>query len=109
MLIEQVMLTWRLIRDPRVSLLSKAIPVLAVAYVLSPFDIIPDFLIGLGQLDDLGIIIGAMRLFESVTPEYIVLEHREEIARRNLPEPRDIISIARDRIFGPGSEKSKRK
>ena len=30
-IIEQVLLTWRLIRDPRVSLWSKAIPVLAIA------------------------------------------------------------------------------
>src|SRR5690348_3710171 len=73
-IIEQVLLTWRLFRDPRVSLWHKAIPVLAVAYVLSPLDLIPDFIIGLGQLDDLGIVLGAMRLFESVTPEYIVQE-----------------------------------
>src|SRR5262249_38616215 len=70
--IVQIQLTWRLIRDPRVPLWAKAIPFLAAAYVISPIDIIPDWLIGLGQLDDLGILLGAMRLMESVTPEYIV-------------------------------------
>ena len=104
-LIEQILLTWRLIRDPRVSLWSKAIPVLAVAYVLSPLDLIPDFIIGIGQLDDLGIVLAAMRLFESVTPEYIVAEHRKEIAQHN--RPLEVINSARYRIFHQGEEKSK--
>jgi len=104
-LIDQILLTWRLIRDPRVSLWSKAIPVLAVVYVLSPIDLIPDFIIGIGQLDDLGLILAAMRLFEAVTPEYIVTEHRQEIARRNTPL--EVINSARYRIFHQGEEKSK--
>ena len=105
-IIEQILLTWRLIRDPRVSVWHKAIPVLAVAYVLSPLDLIPDFIIGLGQLDDLGIILGAMRLFESVTPEYIVQEHRKEITRHN--KPMEFIEATRYRIFGENEEKNKR-
>ena len=105
-IIEQILLTWRLIRDPRVSVWHKAIPVLAVAYVLSPLDLIPDFIIGLGQLDDLGIVLGAMRLFESVTPEYIVQEHRKEIARHN--KPMEFIEATRYRIFPKGDEKNKR-
>jgi len=104
-LIDQIILTWRLIRDPRVTLWSKAIPVLALAYVLSPLDLIPDFILGLGQLDDLGIILGAMRLFEAVTPDYIVAEHRKEIARRNTPL--EVINTTRYRIFRRGEEKSK--
>jgi uncharacterized membrane protein YkvA (DUF1232 family) len=105
-IIEQILLTWRLIRDPRVSLWHKAIPVLAVAYVLSPLDLIPDFIIGLGQLDDLGIVLGAMRLFESVTPEYIVQEHRKDIAQNN--KPMEFIEATRYRIFPKSDEKTKR-
>ena len=106
-LLDQLMLTWRLIRDPRVPLWMKAIPVLAVAYVLSPIDLIPDFIIGLGQLDDLGLIFGAMRLFESVTPDYVVAEHRKELDRRN--KPLEIINSNRYRIFRRGDEKEKAK
>lgn len=84
-LLDQVMLTWRLIRDPRVPLWAKGIPLLAVVYILSPIDVIPDVLIVLGQLDDLGILIGAMRLFESVAPAYIVEEHRLDLMRRQRP------------------------
>jgi uncharacterized membrane protein YkvA (DUF1232 family) len=105
-IIEQVLLTWRLVRDPRVSLWHKAIPVLAIAYVLSPLDLIPDFIIGLGQLDDLGIVLGAMRLFESVTPEYIVQEHRKELAQHN--KPMEFINATRYRIFRQDDEKTKR-
>ena len=106
-LIDQILLTWRLIRDPRVPLWSKAIPVLAVAYVLSPLDLIPDFLIGLGQLDDLGLVFGAMRLFESVTPDYVVAEHRLDLARRN--KPLEVVNTSRYRIFRRGEEKEKAK
>ncbi len=75
-IIDRMMLTWRMLRDPRVPLWAKIIPVAAAIYVLSPLDLIPDVLIGLGQLDDLGVLIGAMRLFEAVVPGYIVDEHR---------------------------------
>ena len=83
-LIDQVRLTWALLKDPRVPIWAKAIPVVGLLYVLSPLDFIPDVLIGLGQLDDLAIVIGGMRLFASVVPEYIVEEHRAEIAGKPL-------------------------
>jgi len=105
-LLDQLRLTWRLIRDARVPLWSKAIPVLALAYVLSPLDLIPDFIIGLGQLDDLGILLGAMRLFEAVTPDDLVAEHRTEIARRD--KPLEVINSPRYRIFRQAEEKQKR-
>ena len=105
-LIDQLRLTWMLVRDPRVSLWQKVIPFLGVAYVLSPLDLIPDLLIGLGQLDDLGIILGAMRLFESVVPDYIVTEHRKAIARSH--KPLEVVNSTRYRIFSGGKEKAKR-
>lgn len=83
-IVDQIRLTWQLIRDPRVPLWAKAIPFLGVLYVLSPVDIIPDVFIGLGQLDDLAIVLGGMRLFASVVPEHIVEEHRAIIAGKPL-------------------------
>ncbi len=83
----QLRLTWRLIRDPRVPVWSKAIPVLTLAYILSPLDLIPDVIIGLGQLDDLALFMGAMRLFEAVSPDDVVAEHRAALeSGSNLPE-----------------------
>lgn len=88
-LMDQFFLTLRLVRDPRVPLWAKAVPFLALAYVVSPVDIIPDFILVLGQLDDIALLIGGMRLLESLAPEYVVAEHRALLARRH--EPLEII------------------
>ena len=82
--IDQLRLTWALIRDPRVPIWAKAIPVIGIIYVLSPLDFIPDVIIGLGQLDDLAIVIGGMRWFPAVVPQDLVEEHRAIIAGKPL-------------------------
>ncbi len=105
-ILDQILLTWKLVRDPRVPLWQKAIPFLGLVYVVSPLDIIPDFLIGLGQLDDLGIILGGMRLFEAIAPGYVVDEHRAEIARRN--KPLEVIQTPKYKVSRPEDEKPKR-
>ncbi len=84
-ILDQVLLTFRLLFDPRVPFWAKLIGIAPVIYVISPIDFIPDVILGLGQLDDLGIILAGMRLFESVAPDYVVQEHREALGRRNKP------------------------
>ena len=71
----------RLVRDPRVSLISKLVPLGIVAYVLFPADLLPDFLLGLGQIDDLFIILLGLRLFLRLCPKEVVQEHVRLIAR----------------------------
>jgi uncharacterized membrane protein YkvA (DUF1232 family) len=78
-LLNEAQLIWRLLRDRRVPVWQKAIPLVAMLYVVSPVDLIPDVIIGLGQLDDLGILLGSLRLFKSLVPDYIVAEHQEII------------------------------
>jgi len=69
-----VKLVGRLIRDPRVPARSKAFALLAAGYVLSPVDLIPDFIPLLGQSDDALVVILALhRLIRSVG-EDVVLE-----------------------------------
>ena len=48
-----VVLLIRLLADPRVSTRRKVFLGAVVAYAMSPVDVIPDFVIGLGHLDDL--------------------------------------------------------
>jgi uncharacterized membrane protein YkvA (DUF1232 family) len=61
----------------------KVVALAPLVYVLSPIDLIPDFILGLGQLDDLGIVFAGMRLFEAIVPDYVVQEHRALIRQRN--------------------------
>ena len=62
-------------RDPRVPVRTKAFSGAVLLYVLSPIDLIPDFVIGFGKLDDLILsAVAIQHLIESAGPE-IVAEH----------------------------------
>ncbi len=74
--LNELRLTWRLIRDARVPVWAKLIPLGVLAYIVSPIDLLPDVIIGLGQLDDLGVLLAGLRLFQSVSPAHVVEEHR---------------------------------
>ena len=54
-LIRDGRLALKLLRDPRVPLWPKAAAGLAVLYVLSPLDLVPDFIPLAGQLDDVAV------------------------------------------------------
>lgn len=83
-IVKEIQLAWRLLRDSRVPVWMKAIPVLSVLYVLMPIDLIPDILLGFGQLDDLALLIGGVRLFTSLAPHDVVEEHLAEIEGRQV-------------------------
>jgi len=72
-----VKLLWRLSRDPRVPARSKATLVILGAYIASPIDVIPDFLPGIGQLDDLVIVAFALDQMLNRVPEEVVRSHWE--------------------------------
>jgi uncharacterized membrane protein YkvA (DUF1232 family) len=77
---ERGRLVWRLMNDDRVpSWLKVVIPLVVGLYFFSPIDLIPDFLIGLGQLDDLGVILLGMALFIRLAPEAAVTEHQRAL------------------------------
>ena len=68
-------LVWRMFRDPDVPLLAKGVLPLLVLYIAMPFDLIPDFIPLLGQLDDLLVIAAGMGLFVLLTPRHVLEEH----------------------------------
>jgi uncharacterized membrane protein YkvA (DUF1232 family) len=70
----------RLIKDPRVSLRAKLVVAGALAYVVAPVDLLPDFLIGVGQLDDLAVILVGLKIFLYLCPVAVVQEHLQTIA-----------------------------
>ena len=70
-----IKLVWRLTRDPRVPARSKATLILLGAYLVSPIDLIPDAIPGLGQLDDLFIVAFALDQILNRIPDEVVLDH----------------------------------
>ncbi|MFN2521341.1 MAG: YkvA family protein [Candidatus Limnocylindria bacterium] len=74
-------LVWGLLRDGRIPPPQKMILVGVVGYLLMPFDIIPDFIPVLGQLDDLAVVLLALDLFIRVAPREVVAEHLARISR----------------------------
>jgi uncharacterized membrane protein YkvA (DUF1232 family) len=90
--IAQIKLTWRLMQDRRVPLLAKVLPVLALIYLVWPLDLIPDFLVGLGQLDDITVLVAAMRAMERMSPPEVVAEHRDILSGRQREGDRIIVT-----------------
>ena len=70
-------LLYRLTRDPRVPARSKATLFILGGYLASPIDLIPDFIPGVGQLDDIAIIAFVLDQMLNRIPEDIVREHWE--------------------------------
>jgi uncharacterized membrane protein YkvA (DUF1232 family) len=79
-LVTQVRLAVRLVREPRVPRLLKALPLFTLLYVISPLDFVPDVIPVLGQLDDLGIFLVSLEVFLGLCPSGAVMFHRAAIA-----------------------------
>lgn len=70
-----VKLVWRLMRDPRVPPRAKATLFMLGGYLASPVDILPDFIPGLGQLDDLVLAAFALDQILNRVPDEVVRDH----------------------------------
>jgi uncharacterized membrane protein YkvA (DUF1232 family) len=81
-LFNSLRVAWRLMWDSRVPFSAKLVPILTVLYILSPIDLLPDVVLGLGQLDDLAIFLLGTQLFIAVSPKDIVERVRAEIEGR---------------------------
>ena len=70
-----VVLSGRLLHDPRVPRRKKALLVGLAGYLALPFDLVPDFIPVAGQLDDVVIVALVLRNLLRVGGEPIVREH----------------------------------
>lgn len=70
-----VVLLKRMMTDPRVPKRSKMIVGGTALYLISPIDIVPDFVPGLGQLDDIVLAILALHSLLNRVDEEVILEH----------------------------------
>jgi len=70
-----ILLLKDLAKDPRVPIGGKVAAGVAVAYLASPLDVIPDLVPGIGQLDDLGIMALALRKLLGCAGYDLIHEH----------------------------------
>jgi uncharacterized membrane protein YkvA (DUF1232 family) len=105
-LVRNLRLAWHLLLDARVPLLTKLIiPGLMALYILSPIDIIPDWFVGLGQLDDLAVLVLGVKLFIELSPHDVVQEHLRRLtgqgsARPSGQEPEGEVVDGEYRVIG---------
>ena len=119
-ILRKIVLAYKLLRDSRVPVLLKAIPMLGLAYLVFPMDLIADPILGLGQLDDLTVILLSIKTFVDLCPPELVEEHltgrvvvdgeyrevpeaKQEISRELLTEG-DIEYSVSDEEPVPGSD-----
>jgi uncharacterized membrane protein YkvA (DUF1232 family) len=82
-LFRQARLVWSLWKDSRTPSWLKLIPVAGLVYLISPIDLIPDWVLpGLGELDDLAIILLSLKAFVDLAPPGIVREHLDRLMGR---------------------------
>jgi uncharacterized membrane protein YkvA (DUF1232 family) len=90
-----------LLLDKRVSGMDKLIVAAAIAYVVSPIGIIPDFIPIIGEIDDLFVVTLALQRLIANTPEHVIEEHwpgdPEEISELNVGQ-----ALAAAALFLPG-------
>jgi uncharacterized membrane protein YkvA (DUF1232 family) len=77
-IIRELRLIWRLMVNRQVPLWAKLVPLVTVGYILSPIDLVPDWFPGLGQLDDVAILLIGLRLFVELCPRDVVQQLRSE-------------------------------
>jgi uncharacterized membrane protein YkvA (DUF1232 family) len=70
-------LLWGLARDPRVSKADKAIVVGALAYAALPADLIPDWIPGLGEIEDVFLVAMALSRLLAHAGDEVLLDHWE--------------------------------
>ena len=78
-----IRLYWRLLWDARVPIWLKVMLLGSVAYVVFPFDLIPDVLPVLGEIDDVVVLIVAARWFLEWCPPAVVAEHVRALGGRS--------------------------
>jgi uncharacterized membrane protein YkvA (DUF1232 family) len=68
-------LLWGLISDPRVAMLDKLLVAGAIAYIVTPVDLIPDFIPFLGEVDDVYLLVMALRRLLQNAGRSVLLSH----------------------------------
>ena len=84
---------WGLIRDPRTPLPLKGLLVAALAYLVMPFDLIPDAIPILGQADDLTVLMLVLDLFIANAPAEVRRDHLERARNGTADLDKDLTRL----------------
>lgn len=103
-LIRQARLAWRLFWDRRVPWPTKLIPPAVLIYLLSPIDILPDFGLGLGQLDDIAVLLLGIKLFIELAPPEVVREHLRALGANITHWPAEGPQVVEGEFTGEGDQ-----
>src|SRR5919108_4803598 len=68
-------LLWRVIRDKRTPRLVRGGLIAVAAYLALPFDVVPDWLPVLGQVDDVVVLTVGVRTLLRQVPEHVIRDH----------------------------------
>ena len=83
-----VRLLFGLITDPRVAIVDKVLVFGAIAYIITPIDLIPDFIPFIGEVDDVYLLVIALQRLISNAGRLVLLDHwggdAEDLADLNL-------------------------
>jgi uncharacterized membrane protein YkvA (DUF1232 family) len=81
-------LLWGLVTDARVAMIDKVLVAGAIAYIVMPVDLIPDFIPFLGEVDDVYLLVLALRRLLQNAGKSVLLAHwtgdPEELRDLNL-------------------------
>ena len=81
-------LLFGLITDPRVAIVDKLLVFGAIAYIVTPIDLIPDFIPFIGEVDDVYLLVIALQRLISNAGRFVLLDHwggdSEDLADLNL-------------------------
>lgn len=66
---------WGLVTDARVALLDKLLVAGAIAYIVAPIDLIPDFIPFLGEVDDVYLLVVSIRRLMENAGRTVLLSH----------------------------------
>ena len=89
-------LLYGLVTDPRVETLDKLLVAGAVAYVLIPEDVFPDFIPLIGEVDDVFVLVLAIRQLMKSAGHEIMLEHW-------MGDPEDLDELNLERVLAAAS------
>ena len=86
---------WGLVRDPRTPLPLKGLLAAALAYLVMPFDLIPDAIPILGQADDLTVLMLVLDLFIANAPAEVRKDHLERAKNGTADLDQDLARLRR--------------